>query len=93
MTIWEVAKIVLILLAAAMVPIVAVEVDIARYRAWRWFRPADLYPSVIIMLSLLCCLAYLTQPWLLPCPWPGLVLPEAVIVWHFYSRRRLADQR
>ena len=93
MTIWEVAKIVLTLLGAAMAPIVAVEMDIARYRALRWFRPADLYPSAIITLSLLCCLAYFARPWLLPFPLPGLVLPEAVIVWHFYGRRRLAEQR
>ena len=79
----------LVMLGAVTAPIIAIDVDIARYKKWRWLHPKDGYSSVIILCGLLICLAYVTQPWLLPFPWPGLILPVSAIVWHFYLRRKL----
>jgi hypothetical protein len=75
---WEAAKIIVVILCAMAAPIVAIEIDIARYRRWAWFRPSDRYSSVIILLALLFCLAFFAKTWLLPFPWPGLVLPISV---------------
>ena len=89
MPIWEAGKIAAVILFAGAAPIIAIETDIARYRRWAWFRPSDLYPSAIIMLGLLFCLAYMAQTWLLPVPWPGVILPISAFVWLIYANRRL----
>ena len=89
MSIWEVAKIAMVMLGALTAPIMAIDMDIARYKKWRWFHPKDGYSSVIILLGLLFCLGFVARPWRLPFPWPGLILPVSVIVWHIYFRRRL----
>ena len=90
MTSWEVAKIALVMLGALTAPVIAVEADIARYKKWRWFRPKDGYSSVITMLMLLLCLAYVARPWQLPSPWPGIILPVSAVTWHFYFGKRLS---
>ena len=87
---WEVAKIAIVMFGAVMAPVIAVDVDIVRYKKWGWFHPKDGYSSVIIMLMLLFCLAYITRPWRLPFPWPGIILPVSAVTWHFYFRKRLS---
>lgn len=84
----EAAKIAFVMVGAATAPIMAIDIDIARYRRWRWFHPKDGFSSVIILCGLLFCLAYVTQSWLLPFPWPGLIMPTSTIVWFFYFRRK-----
>ena len=89
MSIWEAAKIAIVMAGAATAPIMAIEMDIVRYKKWRWFSPKDGYSSVIIMLALLFCLAYVARPWLLPFPWPGIILPVSAVIWHIYFGKRL----
>ena len=89
MSIWEVARIALVMLGAVTAPIMAIDMDIARYKKWRWFHPKDGYSSVIILFGLLFCLAYIARTWSLPFPWPGLILPVSVIIWGIYFRRKL----
>ena len=90
MSIWEVAKIVMVMVGAATAPIIAIEMDIARYKTWRRFHPKDGYSSVIILIGLLLCLAYVSRSWLLPFPWPGIILPISAVIWHIYFGKRLS---
>lgn len=90
---WEEAKIVMVVSGAITAPIIAIELDIARYKRSVWFHPGDRFSGVIILMGLLFGLGYFARPWLLPFPWSGLILPVAAIVWHIYANKRLRRGR
>lgn len=85
----ELTKFILVVIASGAIPIIAVEANLAAFGKRSLFHPRELVGSALIMLGLLAVLALAAKTWLLPFPWPGLVLVLPVVIWHFYTKWRL----
>ena len=85
----ELTKLILVLTASSAIPIIAVESDLATFGRRSFFHPRELVGSALLMLGLLAVLALTAKTWLLPFPWPGLILILPAMVWHFYTNWRL----
>ena len=78
----------LLLLAAILLPIIAVELDIARFRMIKWMHPKTTFGSCMLLIAFAFGLAYITNTCELPRAWGVAAFVTEAIVWLLYVQIR-----